>query len=170
MTIRDKLDQFKKQMREEMIETINQRLTANTSDADEDHEKTALRRDNERLQREVERLQREIRILSSEINRLKTEQNSRFGKLTNTNKRLRGKLAKFNEMISEDVRASDDDDESSDDVVAGAAMTSDSRHTAAKRRQQQQSTRGHKVRVLIVNLLYCFISQNDLTHWYIQIN
>ena len=56
-----------------MAEAINQRPPANASDADEDHEKTALRRDNERLQREVERLQREIRILSSEINRLKTE-------------------------------------------------------------------------------------------------
>ena len=43
MNIRDKFDQFKKQMREEMAEALNQRPPTNASDADEDHEKTRQR-------------------------------------------------------------------------------------------------------------------------------
>ena len=117
-----------------MTEALNQRPPANASDADEDHEKTALRRHNERLQREIKTLRHETDILrqqsdvlrqenlrlTNENNALKTDTNKRLRETKKANKSLRGKLAKFSEMFADSLRAGDGDIDDVDDHIVTA--------------------------------------------------
>ena len=142
---KDDLDQFKKQIRDEMADALNQRPPANASDADEVQEKTTLRREVEGLRRENEALRQENTRLKIENNTLKTDTNKRLRETTKDKKKLRRKLVKLRKLFADDDDDDDNVDEYSDadfyDVDVGDDHNSSVKNT---RNQSFVTSKKHK--------------------------